>query len=413
MPDKAIPNTDPFVRYGLRRIVNVSGTETTKGASPVCAEVIEAVSALVPHSVEMAELQSVACRTIARAFEAEAGFVTNCTAAGIVVALAACMTGRDVAKVERLPDSAGMRNEVAIQKGHAVTYGGQVTQNIRLVGATPIEIGAVTECGAYQLAAALGPNTAAALYVVSHHTVQSGLIDLETFCRVCHSAGVPVIVDGAAEPDPRLFLRAGADLVIVSTQKQFAGLTGGIVVGKLPLVQACAYQERGVGRPMKAGKETVIAAIAALERWENLDRPKLREALTRRLLRAKAKIETLPGFTATLEEDSTSHLFDRLLLFVDPAKAGLNALGLSQALWAGTPSIKVRDLMADIGLLQIDFRRVDDLSADSVAERIVAVVRDAKAGKLEMPTSSPTANLADLAVAGLEAWPLPMAAAET
>src|SRR5258705_10152143 len=66
-------NTDVFARYGLRRIVNASGTETTKGASPVCPEVIAAVSELVAHSVEMAELQSVACHVITSAVGAEAG----------------------------------------------------------------------------------------------------------------------------------------------------------------------------------------------------------------------------------------------------------------------------------------------------------------------------------------------------
>ena len=34
-----------FEEYGLRRIVNASGTETPKGGSPVCPEVIEAVGA--------------------------------------------------------------------------------------------------------------------------------------------------------------------------------------------------------------------------------------------------------------------------------------------------------------------------------------------------------------------------------
>ena len=43
-------NADVFARYGLRRIVNASGTETAKGASPVCAEVIAAVSELVAPS---------------------------------------------------------------------------------------------------------------------------------------------------------------------------------------------------------------------------------------------------------------------------------------------------------------------------------------------------------------------------
>ena len=66
-------------------------------------EVVAAVSELVPHSVEMAEMQSVASATIARAMETEAGFVTNCTAAGITVAIAACMTGRNLARVGGFP----------------------------------------------------------------------------------------------------------------------------------------------------------------------------------------------------------------------------------------------------------------------------------------------------------------------
>ncbi|MDQ2963746.1 MAG: aminotransferase class V-fold PLP-dependent enzyme [Pseudomonadota bacterium] len=404
MPDTSTSQPGLFERLGLRRIVNVSGTETTKGASPVCPEVVAAVSELVPHSVEMAELQSVASATIASALETEAGFVTNCTAAGITVAIAACMTGRNLARVEQLPDTAGMKNEVVIQRGHNVTYGGNVAQNIRIAGARVIEIGAATECGAYQLHAALNANTAAALYVVSHHTVQSGLVDLETFCEVCHEAGVPVIVDGAAEPDPRMFLKAGADIVIFSTQKAFAGLTGGVVAGRMELMQACAYQERGIGRPMKAGKETVIGAIAALERWMALDHGKRARDLTMRLERAKAKIEQLRGMTVTLEEDATSHAFHRLLLFVQADQAGISAFDLSRALWEETPSIFVRNLMADIGLLQVDFRRVDDRVADWVAERIVAIVNGGTPRLNAGP--APAANLADLSLASLERWPL-------
>ena len=42
-----------------------------------------------------------------------------------------------------------MKNDVVIQRGHNVTYGGNVTQNIRITGARVVEIGAATECGAY------------------------------------------------------------------------------------------------------------------------------------------------------------------------------------------------------------------------------------------------------------------------
>lgn len=399
---------DPFARYGLRRLVNVSGTETTKGASPVCREVIEAVTALVPHSVEMIELQSVACHTIARVFGAEAGVVVNCSAAGITIGVAAAMTGPDLAAVERLPETGGGRNEVILQRGHNITYGGYVTQNVALTGARVVEIGAATECGTYQLAAALGPKTAAALYVVSHHTVPSGLIDLPSFCRVCHEKGVPVIVDGAAEPDPRVFLAAGADLVITSMQKAFAGLTAATVAGRLDLVRACYLQDKGIGRPMKVGKEGVIATIAALERWERLDHEAIRAERQARLERARARLASLPGLAVSIELDAASRLFSRLLLHVDPATAGLTASELAQALWEETPSIYVRSLMADIGLIQIDLRRASDELADHIAETIAGIVRAAAARGPSRALNVPAPNLADAALAGILRFPLPM-----
>lgn len=397
---------DPFERYGLRRLINASGTETTKGASPVCREVIDAVTALVPHSVEIAELQSVASVTIARVFGSEAGLVANCSAAGISISIAATMTGTDLAVAERLPDTTGLKNEVILQRGHNITYGGHIVQNITLTGAKVVEIGAATECGAYQLAGAIGPATAAALYVVSHHTVQSGLIDLETFCSVCHEKGVPVIVDGAAEPDPRIFLKAGADLVITSMQKAFASFTAATIAGRLDLIRACYIQDKGIARPMKVAKEGVIATVAALERWEHLDHAEIRNDRQRRLERAKAKLDAVPGLAVAIEVDSTSKLFSRLLLNVDPLKSGITAAELAQALWNERPSIFVRNLMADIGLLQVDYRRADDRVADHITDTIIRIVQAAAAQGPSRAANSPAPNLADAALAGIKRFPL-------
>lgn len=407
MSDNLQAKSDIFDRYGLRQIINASGTETTKGASPVCPEVVAAVNALVPHSVDMLELQSVACATIARAYGCEAGLVVNCSAAGISTAVAACMTGADLARAERLPDTRGMKNEIILQRGHNVTYGGYVVQNVAITGAVVVEIGAATECGAYQLTDAITPETAAALYVVSHHTVQSGLIDLATFCRVAHERGVPVIVDGAAEPDPRAFLAAGADIVITSMHKSFASLTGATLGGRLDLIRACYYQEKGIGRPMKVGKESVIAGIAAVERWASLDRDAIASALARRLEVAKTKLEVLPGLKIDIEPDSTSGLFSRLLIHVDPVAAGLTAYDLSARLSAQTPSIAVRTLMADIGLLQVDFRRATDEVAEHIVGAIIRIVEEAE-GPLANPEKVASPNLADLAVASLERFPMVM-----
>jgi len=371
------------------------------GASPVSPEVMAAVNELVPHSVDMLELQSLACRAIADSFETEAGLVVNCSAAGIVAAVAACMAGEDLALAQRLPDSTGLKQEVILQRGHNIDYGAPITGNILIAGARAVEIGAATECETRHLAAAITPQTAAALYVVSHHTVQCGLIDLETFCRICRQHKVPVIVDAAAEPEPRLFLRAGADLVIVSMQKQFASLTAGVVAGRLDLVRACFLHEKGLCRPMKVGKEAVIATIAALARWSALDRRKIATTLDARLARGQARLARLEGITAEVEPDSTSHLFSRILLRIDPTKAGFNAGELAGMLAAQRPSIAVRSLMADAGLLRLDLRRASDETADHIFATIERIAAGARPGAA--PRSLPRRKRN-----ALRTFPLPM-----
>ena len=63
------------------------------------------------------------------------------------------------------------KTEVVILKGHVVSYGSNITQKIRLTGATPVEVCTSTAAEPYQLRHALSEKTCAALWVVSHHTV--------------------------------------------------------------------------------------------------------------------------------------------------------------------------------------------------------------------------------------------------
>jgi uncharacterized pyridoxal phosphate-dependent enzyme len=377
---------DPFARYGLARLINASGTETIFGASPVGPEVISAIGAILAHSVDMGELQAVASHVIARVTGGEAGFVTGCTSASIAIAAAACMTGLDLGRIERLPDTTGLRNEVVIQKGHVVNYGSSISGDLRLSGARVIEVGAAAEAGAYQLNAAISANTAAAVFVISHHCVATGMIRLAEFAIACHEVGVPVIVDAAAEYDWSGILSAGADLLLFSAQKALGGPTAGIIAGRRDLVRACYAQQRGIGRPMKAGKEAVMGVISALERWESLDHARIETLVEEKAQVAKSRLASIPGLDVRVTRDETGNPFSRVVLTVAPDRAGLTAYALAAALAAGSPRVLLRNLYADQGVLQMDVRRLDEPTLDLVCDRIIATLKERRDGSDSMPT---------------------------
>jgi len=172
-------------RMGLRPVINVSGTMTHLGASIVVPEAIRAASQIMPEWVEINDLHRKASAAIARTTGAEAGFVTASAAAGITLAIAGAMTGADLARIEQLPDASGMRDEVVIMMGHMTGYGAAIEQGIRLAGAKVVPVGNVTDARGYQLQHKISERTAAALYVVSHHTVQYGQLPLDVFARIC------------------------------------------------------------------------------------------------------------------------------------------------------------------------------------------------------------------------------------
>jgi uncharacterized pyridoxal phosphate-dependent enzyme len=391
-----------FDRFGIRRVINASGTETVHGASRASDRVVNAVASILPHWIEMSELQRAASDSIAKTTGAEAGYVTGCTAAGIAVSTAAAIAGDSLYDAERLPDTTGLKNRVILQKGHEVNYGSTVGQMIRIVGGTPVEIGTATGCAAYQLEGAIDDKTAAAIFVQSHHTVQSGLLDLKTFCEVSNRRGVPVVVDAAAEYDWPGMIKAGATAVILSAQKAPAGTTAGVIAGKRDFIRACyVHGERGIGRPMKAGKEGVAGAIAALDQWRDTDHKAVAKAEAARLDRAEQMLQNIRGLKLEREWDPPGNPFERLMLHVDPRVARISAYQLGQALAAGKPKIVLRSLHVDRGYLLLDVRRIDDAELDLVVGRVREVLASvpADAKPLLVP---PTGG--DQTRAGLAKW---------
>jgi L-seryl-tRNA(Ser) seleniumtransferase len=397
-----MPSNRPDIRpqLGLRPIINVSGTMTSLGASIVVPEAVQMAEGILSEFVEINELHRRASTTIAQATGAEAGCITASCSAGITIAVAGCMTGADLARIEQLPDATGMKDEVLIQAGHMVYYGAPIEQALRLTGAKVVPVGQSTFARPYHLAGKINERTAAAVYVISHHAVQYGQIDLAEFCAICRERGVPVIVDAASEYDLRGFLAKGAAIVCYSAHKFLGGPTAGIVAGRKDLVRAAFLQNNGIGRGMKVGKESIAGTIAALEAWGKRDHKAVRARETGYLKLWMDRLAKVPGLKPSIVPDPTDNPLDRLKLEVNAAESGTTAWALASALARAEPPIIVRDHEVEHGHFYLDPCNLHPGEAEVVANQIAAVAAAIR-GK-------PSPDLADMRrrqYEALLAWP--------
>lgn len=363
---------DLFQKYGLRRVINACGKMTHLAGAIVLPEIAAAASESLSHFFVLDELQAAAGKMIAEATGAESGCVTACTAAGITLSVAASMTGTSLPRVLQLPDTDGMASRVLIQKGHCVNYGNPITQAIRLAGATAVELGTVNRCGPdfirYEMEKG---GVTAIVHVESHHTVRYGWVPLPEVVALAHEFNVPVIVDGAAQ-DQRLreLIATGADIVLTSAHKYLCSTTGGIVCGRKDLVDAVYLQNRGIGRPMKAGKEAIIGAMAALEYRSKQDVATWTAEQDRKMHLVLESLTGIDGLTLSIDPDPNGCPFSRARLTLDSAASGYSAAALRDALEDGDPTIVVRAHHSDEGYINIDAIEMTDDEIEFTCTRV-------------------------------------------
>lgn len=363
--------TDVMKRWGLTPVINAAGTMTSLGASRVSSEVRAAVDDVLGRFVRIDELHALAHRAIAAATGAEAGYVTSSSSAAITLACAAAITGDDLAAIEALPATTSGRR-VAVMMSHMVNYGGPVPQAITASGAEVVPLGTAALCETYHLLDAIAGGLAAAVYVVSHHTVRESELPMDLFISICRRHGVPVIVDMASEYDLTGPVALGAEVAIWSGHKFLGGPTSAIVAGKAAMIRAMILQNRGLGRLMKAGKEAIVGAVAALEAWGTRDHAAeaaREDAIVDAWL---AELEGLPGVVASRHRDWTGNPITRVKLKLGP-EAGLYAWELAGRAMAGNPAIALRDDLSMHHLLFLDPCNVTADEARQVSARILSL----------------------------------------
>jgi len=123
-------------------------------------------------------------------------------------------------------------------------------------------------------------------------------------------------------------------------------------------------QSRGIGRPMKVGKEGIFGAMAALEYRMQLDVGAWQKEQDRKMHHIIDRLAPLSGVAMRVEPDPNGNPFSRARLDLDAEATGINAQTLAYALADGDPE----------GYVQIDAIEMTDADVELTCERIQALL---------------------------------------
>lgn len=390
---------------GVRTVINVAGPVTRLSGAPLHPEVAAAMAEAAQYCVRIEDVQAAAGRELARATGAQAGYVTAGAASGLALGAAACIAGLDVAAMDRLPETTGLRNEIVIQRPHLTAY----THALRLAGAQLVEVGYLGFPGQgitwpWQIEAAITERTAAIAWSFGG---APGVVPLEGVVAIAHRHGLPVIVDAAAALPPaenlRALIAAGADLVAFSGGKAIGGpQASGILVGRADLIESVALQHQdmdvypetwtwraryiesgvlpgpphhGIGRPMKVGKEEIAGLIVALRRFLARDHAAERAAQERRLATILDAVRGIPGVRAAqIGEEDAPRAYPTGVIRIDEKIVERPVSAIVNALIEGDPPIAVSQNLLHEQALCIVTALLKPGEEAIVAERLRAVL---------------------------------------
>lgn len=333
-----------YENLGARRVINAWGPMTRIGSALVRPEVVAVMAEAAQSYVDLIELQRVAGQRLADMIGVEACYIAGGCAAGLAISTAACMTGTDPAKIAGLPDTSGMKSEVVMQRSHRNPY----DHAIRQVGVRLVEIGSGSRTFDWELDAAIGPDTAAVIYVYGQRTMHLPLSLRETV-EIAHARGVPVVVDAAAEVPPARNLRGlietGADIVAISGGKGLRGpQNSALVLAGKSVIEACILNgspNHSLGRSMKITKEDMVGLVKAVELYVAQDHDAVARGWEERVSHAVAKLQGLSGVRVAREEARYSEGIPVVGISVDEGVLGSSAADVASSLAAGDPGIRV------------------------------------------------------------------------
>ena len=398
-----------YERLGVRPIINVVGAATAYGGELMDEEALEAMHEAAKQSVHLDELQAAANKVIAQRTHAEAGIVTAGASAALTLGTAACIAGFDVARMNRLPDTAGIPNEV-IMPWHQISG---YEHAIRVAGARLVGVGIPD-----------GTTPPDKVYIINRWDIESAITEktvaiayaprlgshppLEEVIEIGKKYNVLVILDAAVEVPPvenlHRFIDMGADLVCFSGGKGIRGpQASGILCGRRDLISSAVIQmldldmggesfdkwnppaslipkdrlrgqpEHGVGRGMKVSKEAIVGLLVALQDLTEEKFAKRAEHLRQLLEGIGTRLDGIAGVEIRMTEDRKGG-YPMLKVKLDEKVVGRSTAEVSQRLKDGEPRIYERDRYVHEGLVTIYSINLDEEIARIVGERLYTAI---------------------------------------
>jgi L-seryl-tRNA(Ser) seleniumtransferase len=299
--------------------------------------------------------------------------------------------------MDRLPHTAGLPNQVIIDKAHRTHY----DHAVETAGGHIIELGTAAPCTPAELAAAITDQTVAIL------NLPRGGISLADTVAVARKHNIPVIVDGAGRLDNpanlQAFIAQGADLVVYSGGKYIRGpQASGFVCGRRDLIAAIAWQHldmdavqevwtaprellgvepmpfmprQGIGRGYKAGKEEIVGLVTALKLYVARDHAAEIARCTAQVTTIVNALAAMPHVTAEIIPSSESGSpFPLARIRIDQQALNMTGHTFILALKQGEPAIHPLERELEQGAVVIHPFGLQPGDDELIAARVQEIV---------------------------------------
>ena len=271
---------DIYKELGAKPVINAIGSVTLLGGSTPEPEVKEAMEMADGAYIPLMDLEIWGGNSIAKMVDVPAAYITAGAGSALTLATAAFMAGDDDEKIQQLPNTDGMKDEILIQTRQRYWY----DRCLELAGAKLVNFGTEEKTTREDLEKAIGPQTVAVHYYAVEQSIDPDALSLEDTIEIAHARNVPVMVDAAGQIYPLenlgKYVRMGADFQCVAAKYMGAPQSVGFALGTQETIDKIALQSfvgyegrriRGIGRPQKVDRQEMIGSVAAVRRWMTMN----------------------------------------------------------------------------------------------------------------------------------------------